>query len=161
MIHMDITDAPAGQGQQSPATAIMSLVHADTTLHSIQLALGLACSILGGYVAARIAKNGEVLNGALSSFLCILLGIYSAASGKVLESPAEHMLLSQQQRSAAFRLGNRGGSARHRPNLAFHVFPLRILTPVKTEFSARACGAAISGPMRYRSGSSGGITSGP
>jgi hypothetical protein len=29
----------------------------------------------------------------LSSFLCILLGVYSAASGKVLEPSAEHALL--------------------------------------------------------------------
>src|SRR5215470_15011360 len=86
-------DPPAAQGQQNPTTAIMSLIHADATLRSIQLTLGLACSILGGYVAARIAKHDEVLNGALSSFPCILLGIYSAASGKALESPAEHALL--------------------------------------------------------------------
>jgi putative membrane protein (TIGR04086 family) len=93
MTQMGITDAPTGQDQQSRVAAVTSLVHADTILHSIQLALGLACSILGGYVAARIAKHDEVLNGALSSFLCILLGIYSAASGKALESPAEHALL--------------------------------------------------------------------
>jgi len=90
MTQMGFTDAPTGQDQ---AAAVTSLVRADTTLHSIQLALGLACSILGGYVAARIAKHDEVLNGALSSFLCILLGIYSAASGKALESPAERALL--------------------------------------------------------------------
>jgi putative membrane protein (TIGR04086 family) len=74
-------------------SGVISLVHADSILYSIQLTLGLACSILGGYVAARIAKHDEVLNGALSSFLCILLGIYSAASGKMMESPAEHALL--------------------------------------------------------------------
>jgi hypothetical protein len=86
MMHMDPTDA-------RPANAILSRVHADTALYSTQLTLGLACTILGGYVAARIAKHDEVLNGALSSFLCILLGVYSAASGKALESSAEHALL--------------------------------------------------------------------
>jgi hypothetical protein len=83
MMHVGITER----------SAVISLLRADSTLHSIQLTLGLACSILGGYVAARIAKHDEVLNGALSSFLCVLLGIYSAASSKVLELPAEHVLL--------------------------------------------------------------------
>ncbi len=38
--------------------------------------IGSLCSILGGYVSARIAKQHEVLNGALSSWLCIALGVY-------------------------------------------------------------------------------------
>src|SRR5215470_11589844 len=105
------TGASPGQGQQNPVTAVTSLVHADTTLHSIQLALGLACSILGGYVAARIAKHDELLNGALSSFLCILLGIYSVASGKALESPAEHALLF----AASFGAAALGGFLARKP----------------------------------------------
>src|SRR5215468_12200931 len=111
MTQMGFTDAPTGQDQ---AAAVTSLVHADTTLHSIQLALGLACSIPGGYVAARIAKHDEVLNGALSSFLCILLGIYSAASGKALESPAEHALLF----AASFGAAAFGGFLARKPELA-------------------------------------------
>lgn len=45
------------------------------------LAVGMGCSVLGGYVAARLAKHHELLNGALASTLCGLLGIYSVASG--------------------------------------------------------------------------------
>ncbi|MCG2641381.1 hypothetical protein ACFPFP_18750 [Bradyrhizobium sp. GCM10023182] len=43
--------------------------------------LGGLCSVLGGYVSARIARHDEVLNGALASILCVGLGIYAAARG--------------------------------------------------------------------------------
>jgi hypothetical protein len=43
--------------------------------------LGGLCSILGGYVSARIAKHDEVLNGALSSVLCIGFGVYAVVNG--------------------------------------------------------------------------------
>jgi hypothetical protein len=39
------------------------------------------CSVLGGYVAARIAKRGELLNGALSAYLCIGVGVYGMIAG--------------------------------------------------------------------------------
>ncbi|TAK61705.1 hypothetical protein [Methylobacter sp.] len=42
---------------------------------------GSACSILGGYIAAKIAKRAELLNGALASFLCVSFGIESLVSG--------------------------------------------------------------------------------
>jgi hypothetical protein len=51
-------------------------------LYATQLLVGLACSVLGGYVAAWPAKHHELLNGTLSSFLCVAIGIYSIASGK-------------------------------------------------------------------------------
>lgn len=44
------------------------------------LAIGLGCSVLGGYIAARVAKHDELLNGLLSSFLSIAIGIYSLVS---------------------------------------------------------------------------------
>jgi hypothetical protein len=49
--------------------------------------LGGLCSILGGYVAARIAKHDEVLNGALSSIFCVGIGVYAVISG----SAAAHL----------------------------------------------------------------------
>lgn len=85
MTQMKTTDAPT-------ASSIVSLLHADAPLWSIQLGVGLACSVLGGYVGARIARHDEVLNGALSSYLCILFGIYAAVSGKTSTSLAEHGL---------------------------------------------------------------------
>ena len=45
--------------------------------------LGSLCSILAGYVSARIAKHDEVLNGTLSSVLCIGLSAYSIFSGSI------------------------------------------------------------------------------
>lgn len=49
--------------------------------------LGASCSVLAGYLAARIAKHDEVLNGALSSILCIAIALYSVLSG----GPALHL----------------------------------------------------------------------
>jgi hypothetical protein len=43
--------------------------------------LGGLCSVLGGYVSARIAKHDQLLNGALSSILCIASGLYSLIHG--------------------------------------------------------------------------------
>ncbi len=39
--------------------------------------LGGLSSVLGGYVGARIAKHDEILNGTLTSFLCVANGIYT------------------------------------------------------------------------------------
>ncbi len=70
-----------GRGAQSSA-AIVSSIHSNAWLYGVQLGIGLGCSSLGGYIAARIAKHDELLNGTLSSFLCTLIGIYSLMSGK-------------------------------------------------------------------------------
>jgi CHASE2 domain-containing sensor protein len=53
-------------------------------LFASQLLLGSTCSVLGGYVAARIARRGELLNGGLSSFLCVGFGVQSLYVGKSL-----------------------------------------------------------------------------
>ena len=41
-----------------------------------------ACSVLGGYIAAKVAKHDEILNGGCSSILSVMLGLYFMASGK-------------------------------------------------------------------------------
>lgn len=46
-----------------------------------QLVIGGACSVLGGYIAARLARHDERLNGALSSFACVGSGIVALAVG--------------------------------------------------------------------------------
>lgn len=56
-------------------------IHASPELYSIQAAIGIFCSGLGGYVAAWLARHDQLLNGALSSWLCICLGLYSLLSG--------------------------------------------------------------------------------
>jgi fructose-specific phosphotransferase system IIC component len=51
---------------------------------------GMLCSILGGFVAARIAKRGALLNGALSAFLCVGFGVYALVSKTNTVSPWMH-----------------------------------------------------------------------
>lgn len=63
-------------------TAIVAVVHGNALLLVVQWMLGGVCSILGGYVAAWIAKHDELLNGTLSSWLCILVGIGSVLTPK-------------------------------------------------------------------------------
>jgi len=64
------------------AAAIASSIHSSPWLYGLQLTIGLGCSVLGGYFAAWIAKHDEPLNGLLSSFLCVAIGVYSVFSGK-------------------------------------------------------------------------------
>jgi hypothetical protein len=53
--------------------------------------LGSLCSILAGYVSARIAKHDEILNGALSSVLCVGLATYTISSGSVTHHLGVHV----------------------------------------------------------------------
>jgi hypothetical protein len=43
---------------------------------------GLACSILGGFVAAVLARHDELLNAGLSSCLCVAIGIWVILTGR-------------------------------------------------------------------------------
>jgi hypothetical protein len=58
----------------------------DPFIFSANLIVGGCCSVLGGYVGALIAKHDELLNGALSSFFCVLGSIYSLGSGAYNDS---------------------------------------------------------------------------
>jgi len=78
MSKVDLAHTP----KEQLGSAIAAVSHATPGLYGTQLLLGLACSVLGGYVAAWLAKHDELLNGALSSFLWVLIGIYSIAAGK-------------------------------------------------------------------------------
>jgi len=64
------------------SAAIASSIHSSPLLYGLQLTIGLGCSVLGGYVAAWIARHDEPLNGLLSSFLCVAIGVYSVFSSK-------------------------------------------------------------------------------
>ena len=57
--------------------AIFDVMQHSPGLQMTGWVLGGGCSVLGGYVAARLAKRGELLNGAFSSWLCVGAGIYS------------------------------------------------------------------------------------
>jgi hypothetical protein len=61
--------------------AVTELLKTSTVFLAASSILGGLCSILGGYVSARVAKHDEVLNGALASILCVALGIYAVVNG--------------------------------------------------------------------------------
>lgn len=67
--------------QRAVPHAISNAIHANPLLYASQFILGMLCSILGGFVAAAIAKRHERLNGALSSWLCTILGVLEMISG--------------------------------------------------------------------------------
>ena len=62
-----------------------------TVLYVSYAILGGVCSVLGGYVSARIAKHDELLNGALSSILCVGGGIYAVISGGAADDLWMHL----------------------------------------------------------------------
>jgi hypothetical protein len=62
--------------------AITAAMNGSVALHVAQLVVGLSCSVLGGYTAARIAKGEELLNGVTSAWLCLALGLLAIAMGK-------------------------------------------------------------------------------
>jgi hypothetical protein len=72
---------------------VTEAMHGNVPLYMAQMAVGLGCSALGGYLAGRIAKHDELLNGALSSFLCLSLGIATLASGNDSHSLSMKVLL--------------------------------------------------------------------
>lgn len=62
--------------------AISVAMSGNTPLFWGQVLVGMCCSVLGGYVAARLAGHDELLNGTLAAFLCVCLGIFTIATGK-------------------------------------------------------------------------------
>jgi hypothetical protein len=87
MVKYDLLHAPKG------SAAIASSIHSSAWLYGLQLAIGLGCSVLGGYVAAWIARHDELLHGLLSSFLCTAIGTYSVLTGKDSQSVHVQLLL--------------------------------------------------------------------
>lgn len=73
--------------------ATVSAVHGSAALMTAQIAIGLACSAVGGYVAARVAQASHVLNGVLASWLCVGIGVYTLAFGRGDGAPATHLLM--------------------------------------------------------------------
>src|SRR5258708_37155719 len=62
--------------------AIKAAIHSNVPLFAAQTAMGLVGSMIGGIVAAGLANREELLNGTLSSFLCVILGGAMIALGK-------------------------------------------------------------------------------
>ena len=59
LIATEVTGTP----KEPLQAAIMTAIHANPLLYGLESLIGLACSVLGGYVAARVAKHDELLNG--------------------------------------------------------------------------------------------------
>ncbi len=74
----DLTHVPPAQ----VSAAITAAIHGNIPLYLAELSMGLLGSLLGGIVAAGFAKRAELLNGVLSSFLCLIMGVFLIASGK-------------------------------------------------------------------------------
>jgi len=88
-LHVDLSNVPKARMEST----INAATQANIPLYVTELLIGLACSVLGGYVAARLAKQDELLNGALSSFLCVVLGIFTMAAGMDSHALWEQILL--------------------------------------------------------------------
>jgi hypothetical protein len=78
ILKLDLSRTPKDQ----IGATITAAIHGNIPLYIAQLLVGLACSVLGGYVAAWLARHDELLNGGLSSLLCVVLSIYLIASGE-------------------------------------------------------------------------------
>jgi hypothetical protein len=72
MVKYDPLHAPEGSAARAFSVYSIGWLYA--------LAIGFGCSVVGGYIAARVAKHDELLNGLLSSFLSIAIGIYPVVS---------------------------------------------------------------------------------
>lgn len=83
--------AHAGVPKEKATAAVIEAIHSSPLYFSISIALGGLCSMLGGYVSARIAKHDEILNGAFASFLCVASGVYGLFSPDKSASVFEHL----------------------------------------------------------------------
>jgi MFS family permease len=82
--HTSLEDAPA---------ASQTIVAGSVVFFAVQLVIGALCSLLGGYLAARLARHDERLNGALSSVLSVVAGIVVIAIGHNPEHFIQHVLI--------------------------------------------------------------------
>jgi hypothetical protein len=71
----------AGAAREQVTPIIIGVLRDHPALYAAGFVGGVLASILGGYVAARIAKRNFLLNGALSAYLCIGSGIYAMVTG--------------------------------------------------------------------------------
>jgi len=64
------------------ARAVTIAIHSRPELYAIALVVGTLCTVLGGYVAARIAKRDPALNGFFAALFSVLAVAFAATSGK-------------------------------------------------------------------------------
>ncbi|HSW96353.1 MAG TPA: hypothetical protein VLF89_00855 [Candidatus Saccharimonadales bacterium] len=63
---------------------LQHLISQDPIIFILNLFVGGGFTVLGGYIAARIAKHDELLNGTLASFLCVLFALFAIGSTPIL-----------------------------------------------------------------------------
>jgi hypothetical protein len=72
---------------------LQAFMKTDQMVHIVQILLGSLASILGGYIAAKIAKHDALLNGALSSIFCVMFGLYAFTIGSFEDNYIKHILI--------------------------------------------------------------------
>jgi len=75
MICYDVAH-PVGSANRPP---LFQAMRESITVSAAGILIGVAGSVLGGYVAAGQAGHDELLNGTASSALCLLMGILTSA----------------------------------------------------------------------------------
>jgi hypothetical protein len=84
------------QGNLPPeklSAEVTTAIHQSVGLHALQLLIGFGCSVIGGYIAARLAVKDKFQNAALASWLCVGIGIYALVLGKGAVTVPMHILL--------------------------------------------------------------------
>lgn len=73
--------------------ALVMAIHGTPSLYAVQLFIGAISTVLGGFVAARLARHDHILNGLLSSAVCMAIGVYSIMTGKSSEPLVGQLVL--------------------------------------------------------------------
>lgn len=81
LLYIAATSNFTGMSEVELQAAFMDVLTSDAMLYSIQILIGCLCSILGGYIGARLAKHDELLNASLTSFLCVGGSVYALITG--------------------------------------------------------------------------------
>lgn len=110
ILYIIVASSTSGSPPDHGAGSAAEILKASTAFLVWSSVLGGFCSVLGGYVSARIAKHDEVLNGSLSSILCIGSGVYGLISG----TAAGHLWLHLAYLPLSPALGALGGFLRSR-----------------------------------------------
>ena len=86
----DLSHLPREQAQAALAAALS----APSPVYLSQLVVGLACSVVGGLVAAALARERHVLNSVLAGALITALNLFLATRGVTRASPLDLALIA-------------------------------------------------------------------
>jgi hypothetical protein len=92
MVYVGLNVASVHTPKNQIHSATMAAMHGIVPMIMSFLA-GTLGSVIGGYVAARIAKHDELLNGALSSYLCMAEGVYAVLAGTTSQIPLYQQII--------------------------------------------------------------------